>query len=36
MEDTHIVEPNFDDNTHLFAIFDGHGGKNFTFQLLLQ
>jgi serine/threonine protein phosphatase PrpC len=27
MEDAHINEPNFDLNSSLFAIFDGHGGS---------
>ncbi len=27
MEDAHITEPNFDNDTSLFAIFDGHGGR---------
>jgi len=27
MEDSHIVEPKFDTDTSLFAIFDGHGGE---------
>ena len=27
MEDAHITEPNFTDNSSLFAVFDGHGGK---------
>lgn len=27
MEDAHIAEPNFDKETSLFAVFDGHGGK---------
>jgi len=27
MEDAHITEPNFTANTSLFAVFDGHGGK---------
>lgn len=26
MEDDHILEPNFDKDISLFAIFDGHGG----------
>lgn len=26
MEDAHIVSPNFDNGTSLFAVFDGHGG----------
>ena len=26
MEDDHILEPNFDKNISLFAVFDGHGG----------
>ena len=26
MEDDHILEPNFDEDCSLFAIFDGHGG----------
>ena len=27
MEDAYITEPIFDDGISLFAIFDGHGGK---------
>lgn len=27
MEDSHIVEPQFDEDISLFAIFDGHGGE---------
>lgn len=27
MEDSHIIAPNFDQDTSLFAIFDGHGGE---------
>ena len=27
MEDTHIADPNFDEETSLFAVFDGHGGQ---------
>ena len=30
MEDAHICEK-IDDNVHLFAVFDGHGGKNSIF-----
>ena len=26
MEDDHLLEPNFDEDVSLFAIFDGHGG----------
>jgi len=26
MEDAHVAEPNFTENTSLFAVFDGHGG----------
>lgn len=26
MEDSHISEPTFDENSSLFAVFDGHGG----------
>lgn len=29
MEDAHISDLNFDKNTELFAVFDGHGGKLF-------
>jgi len=27
MEDSHIVATNVVDNTHIFGVFDGHGGK---------
>ena len=27
MEDSHITELDVDSNTHIFAVFDGHGGK---------
>ena len=27
MEDSHITEPDFGHNTSLFAVFDGHGGR---------
>jgi len=27
MEDAHITEPDFSNNTSLFAVFDGHGGR---------
>lgn len=27
MEDAHICEPTLEKNTSLFAVFDGHGGK---------
>lgn len=26
MQDAHVVEPNFDENGMLYAVFDGHGG----------
>jgi len=28
MEDSHIVATNIADNTHVFGVFDGHGGRN--------
>ena len=33
MEDAHIAKLNFNDDPdqHLFGVFDGHGGKNFSF-----
>lgn len=27
MEDAHVVLPYYDEDTSLFAIFDGHGGE---------
>lgn len=27
MEDAHIIHPNLEQGTHLFAVFDGHGGS---------
>jgi len=27
MEDAHIAELNLGDDTYLFGVFDGHGGK---------
>lgn len=27
MEDTHIAEVLLDEDTHLFGVFDGHGGN---------
>jgi protein phosphatase 1G len=27
MEDAHVIVPEFDESTTLFAVFDGHGGK---------
>ena len=27
MEDAHLVDINFDHNTSLFGVFDGHGGR---------
>ena len=30
MEDAHICEK-IDENVYLFAVFDGHGGKNFIY-----
>lgn len=35
MEDAHIVENKFDDeDTYLFAVFDGHGGTILTIESL--
>jgi protein phosphatase 1G len=27
MEDAHVIVPEFDESTTLFAVFDGHGGE---------
>jgi len=35
MEDTHIAEFNIGDNgVHIFAVFDGHGGKINLYQVV--
>jgi len=32
MEDSHISKLDIDEDTHIFGVFDGHGGKNIYFM----
>ncbi len=36
MEDAHLTQYNIAPDTHLFGVFDGHGGKNFLNHPLLK
>ena len=34
MEDAHIAYTNLPNGLSLFGVFDGHGGKNFSFKVI--